>query len=134
MSDLFSRMKDTINKNTKKIGAKSSNLIEVGRIKTEIANVRRKKQQTLAEIGGQVYLMRSEGQFDLSGLEELFDKVALFDQEIEDYNAEIDQLNIKLEERLKEADEEDVIDVDAFTEEAEADMEDFVQDEDEKNQ
>ncbi len=124
MSDIFSKMKDTINKGTKKIGAKSSNLIEVNKIKVEVANIKRKKQSTLADIGAQVYLMRSDENVDLSSLEEQFDKVALFDQQVDDYNAQIDELNAVLEERLKEADmDDDVVDVESFTEETAEEVE-----------
>lgn len=104
MADFFSKMKDTINKGTTKISAKSSTMIEVNKLKGEINTAKRNKQTLINGIGESVYAMHLEGYVDVSTLNEAFVEIANYEATVADLEAQIEKINADLEEKLAEVD------------------------------
>lgn len=97
MSDLFGKLKQSIDKGTKVIGAKSASLIDSTKVKSEISSLKKSKDELLLKIGTVVYESdRASFNFDLiadpiSQIEAINSEIALKEGELESIKAEADE-------------------------------------------
>ncbi|MCD4713729.1 MAG: hypothetical protein K8R73_10645 [Clostridiales bacterium] len=100
MSDLFGKLKNTVDKGAKIITTKSSSLIDENKLKLEINSLKKKKNDLLIEIGTRVYeahpLNFSIDQLadELTEVNSIDNEIALLEKEIEHIKKEVeDKMN-----------------------------------------
>lgn len=108
MADFFKKLKKGINKGTAVIGAKSTTLIEVNKVKSEMATTSRIKKDTLLELGTKVYTLNKEGSFSMEVIQELMTKISEAEMKISDLEARITQLQDEEKSKLEEINSDEV--------------------------
>lgn len=89
MADFFNKLKKSIDKNAAIVSTKSTTMIEVNKLKSDIASTNKLVKDITLELGTKVYTLQKEGEFSLEALAELIakideanDKVAALEQKI----------------------------------------------------
>lgn len=101
MSDLFGKLKQGIDKSTKVIGAKSASLIDTNKVKSEISNLNKSKEEQLLKVGILVY--ESDPMFfTYEHVREQIDIIKSIDEQIIQKNEELEQIKLETEEKLQE--------------------------------
>ncbi len=121
MADFFGKLKQTIDKSAKVITAKSASAIDTTKIKNEIANLGKQKNDYFLKIGKAVYAA-SEGQFELSSVAEELQLLKNCDADIAIKEQELERIKQETEEKLQqinEAYQEPAATVDAGTNDSE---------------
>lgn len=106
MADFFSKVKKTINKGTTVISVKSSTMIEVNKLKSEISSLKREKSGVFTNTGEKAYNMKKEGQIDISLIEEILARAFEIDEIIEVKEKAIEEALKNQEDTIKSLDEE----------------------------
>ncbi|MBN2220813.1 MAG: zinc ribbon domain-containing protein [Vallitaleaceae bacterium] len=100
MAAFFDKMKESLNKGTTIVSAKSQTLLETNRVKSEIANLEKQKNAAINEIGRKMYEMKKAGDIDLEQIEEIFVTIFDLEQQLASKEAEKDEILRKEEEKL----------------------------------
>ncbi len=101
MSDLFGKLKQGIDKSTKVIGAKSASLIDTNKVKSEISNLNKSKEEQLLKVGVLVY-EADPMLFTYELVREQIDIIKSIDEQIVLKNEELEQIKLDTEEKLQE--------------------------------
>ena len=99
MSDFFGKLKQTIDKSAKVISAKSSSAIDSTKIKSEISDLKKSRNEQLFLVGKKVY-EADKVSFSLELVSAELTKVEGFDVEIALKEAELERLKAEVEEKL----------------------------------
>lgn len=100
MAAFFDKMKESLNKGTTIVSAKSQTLIETNRVKSEIANFEKEKNAAINEIGRKMYEMKKNGEIVLDQIEPLFDTIFGLEEKIAEKELEKNLILQKEEEKL----------------------------------
>lgn len=101
MSDLFGKLKNTVDKGAKIITTKSSSLIDENKLKLEINSLKKKKIDLLTEIGTKVYEANPLN-FAIDQLADELTEVNSLDNEIGLLEKEIEHIKLEAEEKMNE--------------------------------
>jgi hypothetical protein len=88
MSDFFGKLKGEF----KKVGVKSSVLLETNKIKSEISALNKRKKDAFAALGEKIYNMDREEPMDFDLLEKEFETIHMLQSAIKTKEEEIKQL------------------------------------------
>ncbi|TCK98764.1 zinc ribbon protein [Natranaerovirga hydrolytica] len=88
MSDFFEKLKGEF----KRVGAKSSTMLEVNKIKSEISALNRRKKDAFAVLGEKIYKMKKDDTVDFDKLKEDYDKIDVIVNAIHAKKKEIQDL------------------------------------------
>lgn len=99
MSDLFGKLKNTVDKGTKIITTKSSSIIDENKIKLEINALKKKKNELLIEIGTKVYKANPLN-FSIDQLADELTEVNRVDNEIALLEKEIEHIKQDTEDKM----------------------------------
>lgn len=101
MSDLFGKLKQSIDKGTKVIGAKSASLIDSTKVKSEISSLKKSKEELLLKIGTVVYETDRET-FNYDLIAEAISQVDAINTEILQKEEELEAIKAEADEKLQE--------------------------------
>lgn len=99
MADFFGKLKQTIDKSAKVITAKSTSAIDTTKIKTEISNLNRSKNDYFLKIGKAVYAAGET--FDISIVSEEIQLLKNCDADIALKENELERIKRETEEKLE---------------------------------
>ena len=100
MAAFFDKMKESLNKGSTIVSAKSQTLLETNRVKSEIANLEKQKNAAINEIGRKMYEMKKANDMDLNQIEPIFENIFDLEQQIVTKEAEKDEILRREEEKL----------------------------------
>ena len=100
MAAFIDKMKESLNKGTTIVSAKSQTILETNRVKSEIANLEKQKNAAINEIGRKMYEMKKAGDIDLEQIEVIFATIFDLEQQLLAKEAEKDEILRKEEEKL----------------------------------
>lgn len=101
MSDFFGKLKQTIDKSAKVITTKSASAIDTTKLKSEIANINRQKNEVFTKIGMAVY-NAGEGEFNLGIVSEELQMLKSYDADILLKEQELDRIKAETEDKLQQ--------------------------------
>ena len=104
MADFFGKLKQTIDKSAKVITAKSASAIDTTKIKNDISNLNKQKNDYFLKIGKAVY-GAGEGQFELADVAEELQLLKNCDADISLKELELDRIKAETEEKLQQINE-----------------------------
>ncbi|PKM54575.1 MAG: hypothetical protein CVV00_07590 [Firmicutes bacterium HGW-Firmicutes-5] len=99
MADFFSKLKKGIDKGTAIVSTKSSTMIEVNKLKSEISTTQKVKKETLLELGTKVFTLYQEGAFDIGQVQDLITSIGEADIKVAELEVQI--AKIQEEEKTK---------------------------------
>ena len=99
MADFFSKLKKGIDKGTAIVSTKSSTMIEVNKLKSEISTTQKVKKETLLELGTKVFTLYQEGTFDIGQVQDLITNIGEADIKVAELEVQI--AKIQEEEKVK---------------------------------
>jgi hypothetical protein len=99
MADFFSKLKKGIDKGTAIVSTKSSTMIEVNKLKSEISTTQKVKKETLMELGTKVFTLYQEGTFDIGQVQDLITNIGEADIRVAELEVQI--AKIQEEEKTK---------------------------------
>jgi len=99
MADFFSKLKKGIDKGTAIVSTKSSTMIEVNKLKSEISTTQKVKKETLLELGTKVFTLYQEGTFDIGQVQDLITNIGEADIKVAELEVQI--AKIQEEEKMK---------------------------------
>ena len=101
MSDLFGKLKNTVDKGAKIITTKSSSLIDENKLKMEINSLKKKKNDLLVDIGTKVYEANPLN-FSIDQLADELTEVNSVDNEIALLEKEIEHIKKEAEDKMND--------------------------------
>ena len=101
LSDLFGKLKNTVDKGAKIITTKSSSLIDENKLKLEISSLKKKKNELLVEIGTKVYESNPLS-FTIDQLTDELKEVNRIDNEIALLEKEIEHIKKEAEDKMND--------------------------------
>lgn len=101
MSDFFGKLKQTIDKSAKVITAKSASAIDTTKLKSEIANINRQKNEVFTKIGMAVY-NAAEGEFNIGLVGEELQLLKNYDADILVKEQELERIKAETEDKLQQ--------------------------------
>ena len=100
MADLFNKLKQGLDKGVTAASAKSKEVIESTRLKSQIRDLQGRKREVLEELGSLVYAMSLQGGFDEARMREKAAAVAAVDGQIKQKEAEVEGVHLKAQEAM----------------------------------
>ncbi|TCT15659.1 hypothetical protein EDC18_103369 [Natranaerovirga pectinivora] len=98
MADFFGKLKGEF----KKVSVKSTTLIEINKIKSEITALLKRKKEACAVLGEKVYVMKDKDILNTDLFQNDFTKIIAIDESINKKELEIKKLEEKMNEAIKE--------------------------------
>lgn len=103
MADFFNKMKESLDKGVSTISAKSQELVETTKIKTEISNLKQKHNQAISELGNLVYVMMGGSGLDEEKIRTKCEQILLLEDQIKAKEKEMQLIHQKAQENVAEA-------------------------------
>lgn len=103
MADFFDKVKQGIGKGVNTVSVRSKEMVEVTKLKAEIDTLKRKKKDTIEELGNVVYAMLSRNNFDQARMMSKYEEIAGLDQQIRAKEEELQQLRVEAQTALGKA-------------------------------
>ena len=100
MADLFNKLKHGLDKGVTAASAKSKEVIESTKLKSQIRDLQGRKREVLEELGNIVYAMFLQGSFDEARVREKAAVVAAVDDHIKQKEAEVEDVHVKAQEAM----------------------------------
>ncbi|MDF1617931.1 hypothetical protein [Petrocella sp. FN5] len=102
MADFFSKLKKGIDKGTAIVSTKSSTMIEVNKLKSEISTTQKVKKETLLELGTKVFTLYQEGTFDIGQVQDLITNIGEADIRVAELETQIAKIQDEEKTKLDE--------------------------------
>lgn len=100
MADLFNKLKQGLDKGVTAASAKSKEVIESTKLKSQIRDLQGRKREVLEELGNIVYAMFLQGSFDEARVREQCSAVVAVDGQIKEKEAEVEVVHVKAQEAM----------------------------------
>lgn len=100
MAGFFDNLKKGLDKGTKMVSAKSSQVIETNKVKSEIAALKKSKAEAITTIGTKVYEAKEAFTYDL--VAEEVEAISGYEVAIEEKEAELERIRIETETKMNE--------------------------------
>ena len=102
MADFLSKLKKGIDKGTAIVSTKSSTMIEVNKLKSEISTTQKVKKETLLELGTKVFTLYQEGTFDIGQVQDLITNIGEADIRVAELETQIAKIQDEEKTKLDE--------------------------------
>ncbi|MDA3847113.1 MAG: hypothetical protein PF505_11325 [Vallitaleaceae bacterium] len=106
MADFFDKIKKGLNKATTTVSVKSTSMIEINKVKSELSALIKEKKVIFTEIGEKICSMKSSGSIDLSQVESMIEKTVDIESKITEYEEQIDSITKDKDDKLNALDDE----------------------------
>ena len=100
MAGFFDNLKKGLDKGTKMVSAKSSQVIETNKVKSEIAAMKKSKAEAITTIGQKVFDAKESFTYDL--VAEEIEAIVGYDAVIDEKEAELEKIRIEAETKMNE--------------------------------
>jgi len=100
MADFFDRMKQGVGKGVTTVSVKSKEMLEVSKLTSQIADIQKRKKESLEELGNIVYTMHLKSAFDEERLRSKSAAIAALDEQIKQKESELTEIHAKAQEAL----------------------------------
>jgi NADH pyrophosphatase NudC (nudix superfamily) len=100
MADFFDKVKQGVGKGVATVSVRSKEVLEVSKLKSQIADLQKQKKEALEELGNIVYTMHLKGSFDEVRLRAKSGSVAALDEQVKQKETELAEAHAKAQEAL----------------------------------
>lgn len=100
MADFFDKLKQGVGKGVNTVSVKSREMIEVSRIKSQVADIQQQKREALEELGSIAHTMLLKGALDEDRLRVRSAAIAALDEQIRKKEEELTEIHGKAQEAL----------------------------------
>jgi hypothetical protein len=100
VADFFGKLKQGVGKGVTTVSVKSKEMLDVSKLKSQIAEVQKQKREALEELGNIAHTMLSKGALDEERLRAKSATIASLDDEIRRKENELMEIHAKAQEAL----------------------------------
>ncbi len=100
MADFFEKVRREIDKGITTISAKSKEMLETTKLKSQIGTLQEQKRSALEELGNIVYVMFHKGAFDEERIKLKCEALAGLDKQIEEKDEELQRIHLEAKQTL----------------------------------
>ena len=100
MVDFFDKLKQGVGKGVTTVSVKSKEMIEVSRIKSQVADIQQQKREALEELGSIAHTMLLKGALDEDRLRAMSAAIAALDEQIKKKEDELTEIHSRAQEAL----------------------------------
>lgn len=100
MADFFDKLKQGVGRGVSTVSVKSKEILEVSKLKSQIADIQNRKKQGLEKLGNMVYTMHLRNAFDEERLRTKSADMVALDEQIKQKENELGEIHAKAQEAL----------------------------------
>jgi hypothetical protein len=100
VADFFDKLKQGLGKGVTTVGVKSKEMLDVSKLKSQIADLQKQKKEALEELGNIVHTMLLKGALDEERLRAKSAAIAALDDQIKQKEKELMETHAKAQEAL----------------------------------
>lgn len=100
MADFFDKLRQGVGKGITTVSVKSKEMLEVSKLKSQIAEVQKQKKEALEELGNIAHTMLLKGALDEERLRTKSATISALDEQIKQKEADLVEIHAKAQEAL----------------------------------